>query len=543
MSKISQYLNEHLLGEATTNESVLNRFSRDGSVLSIKPEMIVSPRVTNDIRKVARFTWQLAEKGHVMPITVRGGGTDQTGASIGKGIVINMASHLNHIIFASGKGKEQFVHVQPGANFKAVNDALKTQDLSVPVYPASYAYSTIGGAVANNAGGLLSGKYGLVGDWVTRLEVVLANGDLIETRRINKKELDKKKGLQTFEGDLYRKIDGLIEDNHDAINNKIANYERDNTGYPGIAKVKQRDGSFDLTPLFIGSQGTLGIISEIVMKTEGYEGEESVVLASFASSEVARDAADSLVSLQPAELDYIDGKMYENARKDHGKKYIFTSEEIGAVLFISFNDSNERARKKQIKNALKKLSKVEATIFTSDSYSLDDLYAARDVSMLLAQPETKGDSMPSLIDGAAIPATRREEFIALFDELAKKHHVETSLMIQWLDGVVRARFPMQLHQVSDKQRVLKFIHDYVELVIKCDGGIVAESGEGRLKAVSAYEQTDEDVMSLYKEIRETFDSFGTLNPGVKQATDVRELIGALNPEFNLSDFSITSLTD
>jgi FAD/FMN-containing dehydrogenase len=99
MSKITQYLNEHILGEVTSAETVCQRFSHDGSVLSIKPEMVVSPRVTNDIRKVARFSWQLAEKGHTLPITVRGSGSDKTGAAIGKGIIINTIAHLDNIIY------------------------------------------------------------------------------------------------------------------------------------------------------------------------------------------------------------------------------------------------------------------------------------------------------------------------------------------------------------------------------------------------------------------------------------------------------------
>ena len=196
-----------------------------------------------------------------------------------------------------------------------------------------------------------------------------------------------------------------------------------------------------------------------------------------------------------------------------------------------------------MKLALTKLSKVESTIYTSDDYSLDDLYAVRDSQSLLLQSEIKGESMPILVDGAAIPATRREEFIKMFEELTKKHHVEAPYLIQWLDGVVRTRFPMQLHQVGDKQKVLKFIHDYIDLIVKCDGGIVSESGEGRLKANAAAEQTDDDVADLFKQIRQIFNPFNTLNPGVKESADVRELIGALNPDFNLADFSTVSLTE
>jgi FAD/FMN-containing dehydrogenase len=99
MSKIAKYLNEHILGEITGAKAVRERFSRDRSVLTIKPELVMFPRVTNDIRKAARFSWQLAEKGHVLPLTIRGAGSDETGAAIGKGLIINTTAHLNRNIY------------------------------------------------------------------------------------------------------------------------------------------------------------------------------------------------------------------------------------------------------------------------------------------------------------------------------------------------------------------------------------------------------------------------------------------------------------
>ena len=541
MSKIAQYLNEHILGEVTSAEPVIEHFSHDGSIFKIKPELVVHPRVTNDIRKVARFTWQLAEKGHSLPIIARGCGSDQTGAAIGKGIIINTAAHLNNIIYINLKNKDLFVHVQPGVNFGSLNDALKSHGIIIPAFPTSAMYSTIGGAVANNAGGPMSGYYGLIGDWVMRLEVVLANGDLIETTRISRRELSKKKGLQTLEGELYRKIDGIIEDNQQLIANKIASDTHDNTGYSGIAKVKERDGSFDLTPLFIGSQGTLGIISEIVLKSDFYNGEESIIVAIFNDSEVARDAADSLATLQPVSLEILDGELFETARI-HGKKYLFSNTDssdknIGTVLFVSFNDFGERARRNKIKNALKRLSKLETTIFTSEDHSIDELRAIQEVSSVILQPESKEESMPSLTDGASIPADRREEFIAALVELAKRHHIALPLHIQWLDGVIRTRPKLQLHNVSDKQKAFKLVTDYIDLVVKYGGSVSAQSGEGRLKATAAYDHMDEAVLKVFEQIRLAFDPFGTLNPGVKQKSDLKTLVSNLNPGYNLADFA------
>lgn len=539
MNKIAQYLNEHIVGEVHSAEPIRNAFSKDGSILQIKPEIVVHPRVTNDIRKIARFSWQLAEKGHVLAITPRGYGSDKTGAAIGKGVIINTLAHLNKIIFISLKNKDQFVHVQPGVKFELLNEVLKSHDMIVPAYP-ELPFSTVGGAVANNKSGPQSGKYGNIGDWVNRLEVVLANGDLIETNRISKHELNKKKGLQTFEGEIYRKIDGIIEDNQQIIDDKIAFSSVDNTGYTGISKVKGRDGSFDLTPLFIGSQGTLGVISEIVLRTVFYDNEESTIVAVFKHAETARDAADLVAQNQPSSLDLISSDYYDMAH-EQGKKYIFSEsyaeKNSGTVLYISLSETSDHIRKKKFKQILKKLSKFETTIFTSDDYPAEELYSIREVGAVTLQPNGKNESRPSIIDGVSIPSERREEFIVAVSELASKHHVKLPLYIRWVDGVINTRPTLDLSVVSDKQKTFKLISDYMELVTKYGGSTSADGGEGRLRSAAAYGQIDDDVIEMYSQIRLTFDPFSTLNPGVKQKNDLKTLVSDLDPTYSVGEFA------
>lgn len=194
MSKISQYLNEHLLGEVTTNTAVRKQLSTDGSMLSLTPEIVVYPRSTNDIRKVLRFTHQLAGKGHAISVTARGAGTDQTGAAITQGILVTTTAHMDNIF--EFDTKQRLVRVQPGTNFGSLQTALKLQGCYIPSFPDSAAYSTIGGAVANNASGRLSGQNGAIDESVTELEVVLANGDVIQTSRLSKKELNKRRACR-----------------------------------------------------------------------------------------------------------------------------------------------------------------------------------------------------------------------------------------------------------------------------------------------------------------------------------------------------------
>ncbi|MEI6228702.1 MAG: FAD-binding oxidoreductase [Candidatus Saccharibacteria bacterium] len=530
MSKITQYLNEHILGEVTSNKSVLEQFSRDGSILNIKPELVVSPRTTNDIRKVARFTWQLAEKGHIMPITARGSGSDRTGGAIGKGIIINTLAHLNNIIFVSLKNKNQFIHVQPGIVIGMLNEVLKSHGMNIPGDLPSY--STVGGVVANNQSG--------VGDYVTRMEVVLANGDLIETSRISRHELDKKKGLQTFEGEIYRKIDGIIEDNEKLIADQASNNKTSNTGYSSISRVKARDGSFDLSPLIIGSQGTLGFISEIVLKTEFYGADESIAVITFENASAAHTAADTITLLKPNQLDIIDGRIFSKA-ESVGKHYVFTDDmkTVGAVIYVSFNDFNDGARRHKMKQIVKKLSKIDPTanIFNSNEYPAEELYTIREVSSVILQPETADESLPPLIDGASIPAERRTEFLTALDELATKHHTTLPTQIDWLTGIINTRDTLKLHVISDKQKVFKLIGDYAELVARFGGSLTGNAGEGRTKATAIYAQLDDELLGVYKQIREAFDPFGTMNPGVKQIADLKTLVSQMNPDYSLADFA------
>lgn len=313
MSKITEYLNEHILGEVTHCDAVREQFSKDGSVLTIKPEIVVFPRNTNDIRKTTRFAYQLAEKGHKLGVTVRGYGSDVTGASLGSGVILNTTAHLNQIINLPLRDKQKLIHVQPGISCATVNQVLKYHNQNIPAFPESANYSSVGAVIANGSRGPRSGKYGGVGDFVERLEVVLSNGEVLETGRISRRDLAKKMSEQSFEAEIYRKLDECLEDYQEHIENELSLHPYGNSGYGGIADIKARDGSVDLTPLFVGSQGSLGIISEAILRTDDLRETTTKVVIATESFDQARDIADQIKKLEPSILELTDGRLYELA--------------------------------------------------------------------------------------------------------------------------------------------------------------------------------------------------------------------------------------
>jgi FAD/FMN-containing dehydrogenase len=295
MSKVAHYLQEHVLGEVITSTALRQYFSTDGGVFTVTPSVVVYPRNENDVRKTARFAWQLAERGRIIPITARGRGTDQSGAAIGTGIVMVFPSHMHHI--SELDGKSGVITVQPGITYGHLQQTLHTHGRFLPPYPASFEYSSIGGAIGNNAGGEKSVKYGKTSKYVRSLRVVLANGEVIQTGRISKREVNKKLGLSSFEGEIYRGLDKLYEENHELIKADPLGVTKNSAGY-NIWDVKHKDGSIDLTPLFVGSQGTLGIITEAELSTESYNSQTTLIAAAIDDIQVAEQITLSYVACQ-----------------------------------------------------------------------------------------------------------------------------------------------------------------------------------------------------------------------------------------------------
>ncbi|MDN5819185.1 MAG: FAD-binding oxidoreductase [bacterium] len=537
MSKIAKYLNEHILGEVDYRTGTLSAFSNDASVLSIKPDMVVSPRNTSDIRKVARFTWQLADKGHILPIVSRGAGSDQTGAAIGKGIILNTTSHMTDILELDIKQK--LVRVQPGITYKSLNDALSLHGLTIPSYPASHHYSTVGGAIANNAGGMLSGRYGRTDAWVRQLEVVLASGDVLQTGRISRREVSRIKGLQNYVGEVYRKIDGLIDDNKELIDEKISGQEDGAAGYPGIAKVKNKDGSIDLTPLILGSQGTLGVISEVIMRSDYISPNSSSLVAIFSGFDAAQDSLDEIAALKPSSLHIYDGELFMQATAE-GKKYKFNSElaETGAVVVMQVDDFSDRNRAKRLKKAARLLEKRGAQVLNDPDD--EDAYRAIDSVTSTVNVQSIGDTL-GLFDGVYIPSNRLDGFKQAVELLSKRFSTPLPLYARVLESSIYCRPVFHLHKVTDRQRAIKLLEEFSDAVYEHDGYLCNNSAEGRLLANYSYQHIDAGVLKLYEQIRKIFDPNNSLNPGVKQSIEKKELAKLVRSDYSTPKLAGQSL--
>lgn len=534
MSKVAHYLQDHLTGEVMVSPDARRYFATDGSIFSVVPALVVYPQNENDIRKTARFTWQLAERGRIIPVTARGAGTDQGGAALGAGIMMAFTAHMNHII--EFDNKTGVVVVEPGINYGKLQQTLQTHGRFLPPFPASFEYSTIGGAVANNASGEKSVKYGATLDFVRSLRVVLANGEVVETFRLSKRELSKKLGLATFEGEIYRSLDALLEEHKDLLEDMKLRVSKNAAGY-NVADIKRKDGSFDLTPLFVGSQGTLGMVTEVTLETEAYNPETTLFVAKFKSIDDAQAGVKELRDngAVPSAIEMVDDNLLNQVQAINPNllKGVMEPPFARVVLLIECDDVG-RGQKKAIKRIVKVLDKYQADFQQEeDPLQQEKLWKIRHSSAAIVSHAVGQKKAIPIIEDGVVPLDKFKDYLNGVYELFAKYHLEAAVWGHAGDANLHLQPFLDLSQVGDRQTAFRLMDDYYNLVISLGGSTSGEHNDGRLRAPYLEKVYGPEVYNLFIKIKQIFDPYGTLNPGVKIGVTLDSLKPLLRSQFSL----------
>ncbi|MGH7142265.1 MAG: FAD-binding oxidoreductase [Candidatus Saccharimonadales bacterium] len=535
MNKIGYYLQDHVTGEVVTSVDARRYFSTDNSVLSLSPALILYPKNENDVRKTARFTWQLAERNRIIPITARGSGTDHSGAAIGNGIVMVFPAHMNRILELDTKSGD--ITVEPGLNYGKLQQTLQTHGRFLPPFPATFEYSTIGGAIANNSSGEKSIKYGATGNYVQALRVVLANGEVIATHRLNKRELNRKLGLTTFEGEIYRSVDTILEEHKSTVDMMERSVTKNSAGY-NLLGVKNNDGTFDLTPLIVGSQGTLGIITEITLDTEIHNPETSLIVALFDELSQLQSAVLELKKAKeiPSAIEMVDGNLlsFVDTVNPNQLKGIMEKPYPKFILLVEY-DGSERLQKKVAKRGKKILEQYAVNVQLETEFSTQELlWNIRQASTSASIHSLGNVKALPIIEDSVVPADKLQEFINGIYEIFKRNHLQPAIWGHAGDVSLSMLPYLDLSQVGDRQKAFRMMDEYYNLVMELGGSISGEHSDGRLRGPYLQKMYGTEVYDLLQKVKKVFDPYGTLNPGVKLGVTIEDLKALLRHEYTIN---------
>lgn len=537
MNKIADYLQKHLLGEVTAAAPIRNYFSTDASIYKFVPQVVVNPKSEQDIRKLTRFSWQLAERGKALPIVARGNGTDFSGSAIGQSVVLNMTSHLSQLIsFDDRKG---IVVVEPGMKFGKLQHMLSfSHSRYIPAYPDSLEYSSIGGAVANNSGGERSLRYGRIVNYVKGLKVVLANGEVIETERISKRDLKKKISLSGLEGEIYKAVDALLTEYANEITAlKDINAE---AAY-NINRVRDKNGSIDLTPLFVGSKGTLGVISQIKLATDDYSPNIDQLYVVLKDRSKLNQIINCLLEFKPITCDYYDATILNAAKlvyPDFLSDILVDNLVPAGIIACDFQDLKKRSKNGLIKQLTKKLQEYQASCaFFTEEQADTGRQLNRLVHTLFTRRFGTYQLVPG-IDEVMVPIEKLDKFLVESQSLFSQNGIEVVISCRAGEGIVHAFPIIDIGQLVERQRLVKLADEYHRLALSFSGSIAAEYGDGRSRGHLTQTQLGDKMYEAIIKLKAIFDPYEILNPGVKTNVNPKHNINLIRKEYDLRDLYI-----
>src|SRR3989344_8324411 len=244
-------------GDVSVEQNDLELHSRDTSIFKVMPKAVVYPKNSSDIRKLVKWASENKKSDPSLSLTARSAGSDMSGGPLNESVIVDVTRYLKNILEVGA----DFAVTEPGVYYRDFEKEVAKKGLLFPSYPASKNMCAMGGIVANNAGGEKSLAYGKTEKYVEELKVVLSDGNEYTLGPLDPRQLEEKKSQQNFEGEIYRSIHRLVDSNQDLLKRSKPDVSKNSAGY---YLWNVWDGkTFDLTKLFVGSQGTLGIITQI----------------------------------------------------------------------------------------------------------------------------------------------------------------------------------------------------------------------------------------------------------------------------------------
>lgn len=438
-------------GHLITDEDAMAEYASDATKLEFMPDAVVFPGNTDEISRILRLATKMG-----FPVVPRGAGSGMSGGAlaVNGGLVMAM-SRLDRILTIDQENL--IAKVEPGVITADLQEAVEKVELFYPPDPASLNISTIGGNVAECAGGLRAVKYGVTRDYVLGLTVVIPTGEIINT------------GVETMKG--------------------VAGY--------------------DVTRLLIGSEGTLAVIAGITLRLVPRPSARKTMAALFPDILSAVNTVVSIIKnkIVPTILEFMDRLCLDCVREEMG---LSIPRGAGAMLLIEV-DGDELLVEKDAQSIREVCGRGGALKFeaASGAKEADRLWEARrnvSPSLYKLRPH-------KINEDVVVPRSRLAELAAYLDELGEKHGLPIAAFGHAGDGNIHVNIMFDKENPREEENAGILIQALFRKVIRMGGTITGEHGIGITKAPYLGLEISQAGLQLMSRIKTAFDPKGILNPG------------------------------
>lgn len=426
------------------------------------PDLVIAPRNTKEVSEIVKVC-----NKHKIPLTPRGAGTNlSAGTTPLKGGVVLLFKHMNQILEIDEQNLT--ITVQPGVVTEDIIKKVESVGLLYPPDPSSMNISTIGGNISENSGGLRGLKYGVTKDYVLSLTIVLPNGDIITTG-----------------GKLAKDVAG-----------------------------------YDLTSLFVGSEGTLGVITKAILKLVPLPKYKKTLLATYKSIDDAAETVSAIIAnkIIPATLEFMD-KPTIKVVEDYAQVGLPT--DAHALLLIE-QDGTEEVVEKDIGEIAKicqsyNASSVRIAETKEEAESLTVARRSALSTIARLRPTT-------FLEDATVPRSQVAPMVKAINQIAEKYDILICTFGHAGDGNLHPTVPTDVRDKEEFAKVQKAFGEIFEKAVELGGTITGEHGVGAMKAPYLKLKIGEAGINALKIIKEGFDPNNIMNPG-KLFIEAEESVG------------------
>ena len=529
-------LSKSLDGNLKHDSQTLDFYSHDTSIFEIKPELVVFPKNVKDLKTLVAFVNQHVKKYPSLSLTPRSGGSDMSGGAVNDSIIVDDSKYMNKV----GTVKQNGTWVEPGAFYRDFEPKTLKKKLVFPSYPASRNLAALGGIVANNAGGEKSLKYGKTIDYVVQLKVVLADGNEYLFKKITLDALKQKIKLKTFEGQVYKKTYKLIKDNFDFIRSKKPAVTKNSTGY-NLWDVF--DGKhFDLTKLFVGSQGTIGLITDIKMRLVPTKSEYGLLAIYLDDIDQVPELINAVMVSDPDTFEVFDDHTMKLALRFMPQfiRILGLSETIamgfqfGPLLagflfggipkftfLVEYEANSQEEIDQQIDDLAAKIEKLGLKTTKAKQAAAANRYKAiRRESFNLLRKNVRDKHSAAFIDDFIITPSTLPEFFPKLVKLLNKYNLLFTVAGHMGNGNFHIIPLMDLSTESERKKIFKAAKEVNQLVLDYEGSLSAEHNEGLVRGPFIKQMYGPKMFNIFKQVEHIFDPNDIFNPHKKTGATV-----------------------
>ena len=542
-------------GEVEDGEETLKHYSRDASIFDIRPMVVVFPKDSEDVKNLVKWVSENKEKKPELSITCRCAGTDMSGGSIGESIIMDFTRHMNKLIrFEGSEASSSFsslrpsestpwdprelkiergftsITVQPGMFYRDFEKITLEKGMILPCYTASKSINAVGGMFGNNSAGEKTLKYGKTEDYILEAKIVFADGEERVVKPISISEVSK-------QGEIYTQVLDLIKNNEQEIKNAKPKVHKNSAGY--YVWNVLNGTTFDLNKLLVGSQGTLGIVTEITFKLVPNPKYSKLVAIFMNDMSPLGRLVDEILELKPETLETYDDKTMKLAVRffpDFLKNKGF----IGMIKFMwsflpelfmmirggfpklillaEFSGANQDEVNKKCVELKEKIKhfKLETHITRSEAEA-GKYWDIRRESFALLRKHVACKHTAPFIDDIIVRPEFLPKFLPELSIILGKYDITYTLAGHAGDGNFHI-IPLMDFKRDDTTTIITELSDKVyDLVLRYHGSITAEHNDGIIRTPYLPKMYGEHIMQIFKEIKTIFDPKNIFNPGKKIA--------------------------